>query len=72
MSVCAKCGQLLTGDDIGAYRKFHDRFAVSFLCIPCFAKDMKMDESKLRERVEFLKRNGCAFFPAPKDPPGAM
>lgn len=60
---CRECGALLTSDDIGAYRKFKDRSAVSFLCIPCFAKSMRTTEEKVRERVAFLKRNGCLLFP---------
>ncbi len=60
--LCIKCGAVLTSDDIGAYKKFRDRRAVQFMCIPCFAKELCTSTEFLRERVEFLKRNGCLLF----------
>lgn len=49
-------------DDIGAYKKFHDRNASEFLCVKCFAAELKTTEDFLRERIAFLKRNGCLLF----------
>ena len=61
---CFACGTELTPDDIGAYRKFKDREAKAFLCILCFCrKDLQCDEAYLRERIEFLREQGCLLFP---------
>lgn len=60
---CFRCGAELTDDDIGAYRKFKDRQAKEFLCVPCFSKELKCEESYLRERIGFLRKHGCLLFP---------
>lgn len=63
MARCTRCGKELDSDDIGAYRKFCDRNAASFLCIGCFCQDLKCPEDYLRGRIEFLRRHGCSLFP---------
>ena len=63
---CFVCGAQLTSDDVGCYMKFRDRYAKEFMCIPCFAIELKTTEEYLRGRVEFLKRNGCQLFPPEK------
>lgn len=59
---CKECGAVLTADDIGAYRKFWERNAVAYLCIPCLCKQLGCKESFLREKILFLKENGCRLF----------
>ena len=63
MSGCAGCGCALTGDDVGATRKFVDRNATEMFCVACLAEKLKCTEPFLRERIAFLKNNNCSFFP---------
>lgn len=63
---CKECGAKLTTDDVGAYRKFWDRDGSDFLCVPCLCKKLRCSEPYLRERIDFLRQNGCALFSAKK------
>jgi len=60
---CKECGIKLTSDDIGAYRKFWNRDSGEISCIPCLCAKLRCTEKYLRERVQFLKDNGCSLFP---------
>ena len=64
--ICSECKAKLTSDDIGAYRKFWDRDGSDFLCVPCLCGKLKCSEAYLRERIEFLRQNGCALFAGSK------
>ena len=66
MANCLKCGKILDSDDVGAYRKFKNKDAVDFLCVPCLSAELRCTEAFLRERIEFLRENGCNLF-VPKD-----
>lgn len=66
MANCLKCGKILDSDDVGAYRKFKNKDAVDFLCVPCLSSELRCTEAFLRERIEFLRENGCNLF-VPKD-----
>lgn len=66
MAKCLNCGKILDSDDVGAYRKFRDRNAVDFLCVPCLSSEMKCTEAFLREKIEFLRENGCNLFVSKK------
>ena len=66
MANCLKCGKILDSDDVGAYRKFKNKGAVDFLCVPCLSSELRCTEAFLRERIEFLRENGCNLF-VPKD-----
>lgn len=59
---CEKCGALLSRDDKGAYMRFRNRDAVTFLCVPCLCTEMGCSEAYMRERIEFLRENGCLLF----------
>lgn len=59
---CRECGAPLTADDIGAYRKFWEREGDTVLCIPCLCGKLRCTEELLREKVRFLKENGCRLF----------
>lgn len=63
---CVQCGAKLTADDLGAFRKFWDRESDEILCVPCLCGKLKCEEPFLRERIEFLRQAGCAFFPKHK------
>ncbi len=62
MARCIGCGRPLDADDIGAHRKFVDKMAEEFLCIPCIAAEMKCTEDFLIEKIEFLRKKGCKLF----------
>ncbi len=62
MSQCKNCGRTLTADDIGATRRFINRGATEFLCIPCLAKHLGVSESFLRDKIEYFRRQGCTLF----------
>ena len=61
--ICKECGAKLTADDTGAFRRFWDRESPDFVCIPCLCGKLKCSEAYLRERIEFLRKSGCAMFP---------
>ena len=63
---CKDCGSQLTSDDMGAYRKFWDREPREFSCIPCLCIKLRCTDEFLRERIQFLKDNGCTLFPDSK------
>ena len=60
---CAECNSRLTADDRGAYLKFWDREGADMVCVPCLAVKLRCSEEYLRERIQFLKDNGCTLFP---------
>ena len=59
---CEKCGQSLTGDEIGLYRKLVNRGARSYLCKICLAKKFGCDTALLDEKTAQFKRMGCVLF----------
>ena len=60
---CFECKGELYGDDRGASLKFWDREGAEMFCIPCLCKKLRCSEEYLRERIKFLKENGCTLFP---------
>jgi hypothetical protein len=59
---CIKCGAELKVNDIGAYKKFINRGASEFECMPCICKTLKIEQSELEKKIEFLKKHGCTLF----------
>lgn len=62
MTRCFHCGCELTADDIGAYMKLINRGAQEFLCVPCLAKELKVDDGEIRRKIEQFKKSGCTLF----------
>ena len=60
---CAKCGALLTSDEIGATKKFINKGSTEFYCLDCLAERFKVKRGYLEEKIEFLRNNGCTLFP---------
>lgn len=59
---CIKCGKSLRSDDIGAYKKFINRGAREFECIPCICARLKIDQAELEKKIDYLKKHGCTLF----------
>lgn len=60
--LCFACGAALSSDDIGAHKKFVNRGADTFLCVPCLAALYNVDVDGLREKIEYFRRTGCTLF----------
>lgn len=59
---CFRCGAEVDNDAMGAYRRFKDRRATEFMCLRCFCEYLGCTEEFMKERIEFLKKTGCAMF----------
>lgn len=60
--VCLQCAGQLSATDIGAHRKFVNRGAREFMCLPCLAAYFGVREDCLREKIEEFKKAGCTLF----------
>ena len=63
MAACIRCGKVLTGDELGLYRKLICRTGDRYLCADCLAEDLGCDRKILEEKIRTFKRLGCALFP---------
>lgn len=63
MAACRSCGQSLTGDDIGAYKKFVNRAATDYQCMDCLAKSLGCTRAALEKQADFFREAGCTLFP---------
>ncbi len=59
---CLRCGNALSGDDIGAHKKFINRGARLFFCVNCLGGFLGIPEEKLREKIEYFRMSGCTLF----------
>ncbi len=59
---CMKCGKELTNDEIGIHKKMINRGATEFYCLKCLAEETDTTEERLRERIEYFRRQGCLLF----------
>ena len=64
MHNCLHCGGSLTVYDVGATKKLINRGAEEFLCIPCLAKEFKVEEGLIYQKIEEWQKQGCMLFPA--------
>ncbi|MEE1186561.1 MAG: hypothetical protein UHN02_04190 [Acutalibacteraceae bacterium] len=62
MANCIVCGKELNNIDIGAHKKFINRASTEFMCKSCIAKDFKVPESAIDEKIECFKKMGCILF----------
>ena len=62
LSHCARCGAVLSRDDIGLTRKLINRGSEVFYCLPCLAKHFQLTEEILREKIREYKAMGCTLF----------
>jgi hypothetical protein len=59
---CLRCGRTLSRDDAGAHKKFINRGASLFFCVPCLSGFLGIPEEKLREKIEYFRMSGCTLF----------
>lgn len=59
---CIKCGKTLDNDDIGATKKFINRGAEKFMCVPCLALHFNVSEELIRKKIEEYRAYGCSLF----------
>lgn len=62
MNACRQCGGILTHNETGAYRKFVNRGATSFLCKKCLAKKLDITVEDIDRKIELFKSQGCTLF----------
>lgn len=63
MDICKKCGSILTGDDVGLFKKFICRYADrDFYCKYCIAEELKCTVELLDRKIAEYKASGCALF----------
>ena len=56
------CGKELSFNDIGAHKKFINRGSREFMCIECLAKELKVPEKLIYEKIEYFKNRAARFL----------
>ena len=59
---CKQCAQRLTRDEVAVTKKLINRGATEFMCAKCLADYYNVDESAVRERMEYFRSTGCTLF----------
>ena len=59
---CKICGKKLKTDEIAMNKKLISREIESFMCLSCLAKEFKVSEEKLKEKIAYFKKIGCTLF----------
>ena len=59
---CFVCGAPLTADEVAVNRKLINRGTEKCRCIGCLSRYFHIDESLVREKIEFFKKEGCTLF----------
>lgn len=59
---CYKCQRALGFDEIAMNKKMISPDISEFLCLSCLSKHYKIDETTLKEKIEYLKKSGCTLF----------
>jgi len=62
MENCKKCGRSLKPLEIGATKKFINRGAEEFYCLPCLAAEFHVTEELLLQKIEHFRKQGCTLF----------
>ena len=62
MSGCIRCGRSLTGNEIGAHKKFVNRGSTEFFCRDCLAVYLDVDPELIDRKIEQFKQQGCTLF----------
>lgn len=59
---CVRCGKKLARLDVAATMKFINRGATEYYCLDCIAEHYGVPVARLREMIEYYRRQGCALF----------
>ena len=57
-----QCTKELSYNEIGAYKKFVNRGAKTFLCKECLAAELHISAELIDKKIEQLKQQGCTLF----------
>ncbi len=60
--LCVRCGQPVTGDEIGLTKKLINRGATEWLCYGCMSRRFDVTVDVLRRKVEEFREMGCTLF----------
>ena len=60
--ICSQCGNGLTKNEVGLYRKLVDDKVESPLCLTCVAEWFGCDVEDLLDKIEEFKDEGCVLF----------
>lgn len=59
---CAKCGAVLSRDEIALHKKLVNRGATTFCCLTCLGEHFHISAERLREMIERFRAQGCVLF----------
>lgn len=62
MDKCARCGRILTADEVAMTKKMVNRAAQSYYCLSCLAAHYEVSVDVLREKIVQFRRMGCTLF----------
>ena len=62
MPGCIKCSRGLTGNEIGAHKKFVNRGSKEFFCRDCLAAYLDVPPELIDQKIEQFKQQGCTLF----------
>ena len=61
--ICKSCAKPIDTYDVGAYRKFVDKYATEYACRKCLANHLGWSSEYLDELILMYSRRGCMLFP---------
>lgn len=62
MTGCIECGNDLSFNDIGAYKKFINRGSKEFMCRFCLAKKLGIRIDDIEQKIIQFIEQGCTLF----------
>lgn len=62
MCKCTVCGKDLEKDEIAIFKKLVNRQSEDYLCISCLSDYFEVEETLIREKIEYYKQQGCLLF----------
>lgn len=62
MCKCTVCGKDLEKDEIAIFKKLVNRQSEDYLCIRCLSDYFEVEETLIREKIEYYKQQGCLLF----------
>ncbi len=59
---CKKCGAPLHPDEAALHCKLINRGSAEFFCLDCLSEYTKIPIPRLRELIDYYRKQGCALF----------